>query len=409
MLGGWPAWVNRPSLRGLLTHAIERSSAAWTPRSEGDRFDAERVARHIAEMTDRITVTYRVRTDAASIAARALAIAVEQSVEMPLEAITDASVLRDVVGQVQDIADLGDGSFAARIDLAQATIGADAGQLFNILFGNVSLQGDVTLHDVVIPPELARAFAGPNLGMHALREKVGATKRAFTCSAIKPQGLPVAGLADLAARFAEGGIDYIKDDHGMADQAYGRFADRVPAIAAAIRATGAATRYVPSLSGNLDAMRAQMRIALDCGLEAVIVAPMLAGFSNVQALVRGFPTTAFFAHPTLGGAARIAPDLLIGKLFRLLGADAVIFPNHGGRFGYSPDTCRRLAANATGANPDLKPERLYGVEAGLGGLGASLVALLIRGLIRTQHRARVRPIRPSPRRRGSRPRSSYMI
>ena len=84
MLGGWPAWVNRPSLRGLLTHAIERSSAAWTPRSEGDRFDAERVARHIAEMTDRITVTYRVRTDAASIAARALAIAVEQSVEMPL-------------------------------------------------------------------------------------------------------------------------------------------------------------------------------------------------------------------------------------------------------------------------------------------------------------------------------------
>ena len=64
---------------------------------------------------------------------------------------------------------------------------------------------------------------------------------------------------------------------------------------------------------------------------------------------------AFFAHPTLGGAARIAPDLLIGKLFRLLGADAVIFPNHGGRFGYSPDTCRRLAANATGANADLKP------------------------------------------------------
>ena len=52
------------------------------------------------------------------------------------------------------------------------------------------------------------------------------------------------------------------------------------------------------------------------------------------------------AHPTMAGAARIAPPLLIGKLFRLLGADAVIFPNHGGRFGYSPETCRRLAQTA---------------------------------------------------------------
>ncbi len=306
-------------------------------------------------MITRLTATYRVRTDAASIAARAQAIAVEQSVEMPLDAITDAAVLRDVVGQVQDITDLGDGSFAVRIGLALASIGTDAGQLFNMLFGNVSLQDDVTLHDVDLPPELARAFGGPNIGMAALRTRVGATERAFTCSAIKPQGLPVPALADLAARFAEGGIDYIKDDHGMADQAYGRFADRVPAIAAAIRATGAATRYVPSLSGNLDAMRTQLRITQECGLDAVIISPMLAGFSNVQSLVRNFPTMAFFAHPTLGGAARIAPDLLIGKLFRLLGADAVIFPNHGGRFGYSPDTCRRLAANATGANPDLKP------------------------------------------------------
>jgi ribulose-bisphosphate carboxylase large chain len=55
---------------------------------------------------------------------------------------------------------------------------------------------------------------------------------------------------------------------------------------------------------------------------------------------------AFFAHPSLGGAARIAPALLIGTLFRLVGADAVIFPNFGGRFGYSADTCRLLADNA---------------------------------------------------------------
>ena len=47
-------------------------------------------------------------------------------------------------------------------------------------------------------------------------------------------------------------------------------------------------------------------------------------------------------------ALSVAPDLLIGKLFRLLGADAVIFPTHGGRFGYTPGTCLAIAKVARG-------------------------------------------------------------
>jgi len=59
----------------------------------------------------------------------------------------------------------------------------------------------------------------------------------------------------------------------------------------------------------------------------------------------------FFAHPSMGGAARIAPELLIGKLFPALGCGAVIFPTYGGRFGYSPETCRTLVRNARPALP----------------------------------------------------------
>src|SRR6185437_2827756 len=58
---------------------------------------------------------------------------------------------------------------------------------------------------------------------------------------------------------------------------------------------------------------------------------------------------AFLAHPAMAGAARIAPPLLLGKLFRLLGADAVIFPHHGGRFGYSVATCGAIASAARAA------------------------------------------------------------
>ena len=84
----------------------------------------------------------------------------------------------------------------------------------------------------------------------------------LTCSALKPQGLPAAALADLARRFAQGGIDYIKDDHGLADQAYSPFAQRVEVVAAALRSAerdGRRARYVPSLSGDLDGMRRQTR------------------------------------------------------------------------------------------------------------------------------------------------------
>ncbi len=132
-------------------------------------------------------------------------------------------------------------------------------------------------------------------------------RRAFTGSALKPQGLSPDGLAVLAERFARGGLDFIKDDHGLADQDYSRFADRVPpappAVARGAQATGHPTRYIPSLTGNLDQMRQQAALARDEGLDCVMVAPMIAGFSNVQAVVPSFPDMALFAHPSMGGAA----------------------------------------------------------------------------------------------------------
>jgi ribulose-bisphosphate carboxylase large chain len=165
-------------------------------------------------------------------------------------------------------------------------------------------------------------------------------------------------LAGLARRLYEGGIDYIKDDHGLADQAYSPFAARVAAVAAELRRIANrldASPYIPSLSGDLDAMRAQIAIAADLGVDTVMAAPMVMGLANFHRLVRDHPGVAFMAHPAMAGAARIAPALLIGKLFRMLGADAVVFPNHGGRFGYSPETCLSLAGAALDGRNGLRP------------------------------------------------------
>jgi ribulose-bisphosphate carboxylase large chain len=287
---------------------------------------------------------YRVRSDAGAIEARAQAIAIEQSIEAPLEAVRDEAVRRDIVARVGAIRDLGGGSFEVEIRLSHLTFGADAGQLLNMLYGNSSLQQDVELLDFRLDPELLGGFPGRGQGIAGLRARAGAPNRALTCVAIKPQGLPSAGLATLVERFALGGVDFIKDDHGIAD---GAFDERVRACAQAAQraadATGRLSHYVPNLSGNFVAMREQIARLREAGLGAAMVAPMIAGLSNAQALGAENPDIAFFAHPTMGGAARIAPPALM-RLFRLVGADVGIFPNYGGRFGYCQETCRAVAA-----------------------------------------------------------------
>ena len=305
----------------------------------------------------RIQAVYRVRSDAASIKARAQGIAVEQSVEMPLDPIGSAYVLNEIVGQVEDIADRGGGLFDVRIGLAPVTTGLEAGQLLNMLFGNTSLQTDVTLIDADFPEEIAKHFGGPHHGLAGLRARVKA-KGALSSTALKPQGLPPAELAKLAGAIALGGIDVIKDDHGIADQRYSPFADRVPAVAEAVakaaEKTGTPTLYMPSLNGNLDAFRRQIAVCRAAGITAVLVTPLLAGVAQVHTIVKENPDFLFMAHPSMSGVP-IAPSFLLGKLFRLYGADATIFPNHGGRFGYTPEECLRLADFARGDWPGLKP------------------------------------------------------
>ena len=325
----------------------------------------------------RFTAIYHVRADARSIEARAEAIAVEQSVEMPLSAIEDQRILDEIVGKVEDIRDIGNGAFAVRIALSAETAGGDAGQFLNMLFGNTSLQEDVVLHDAEFPDDVVAPFGGPNVGLDGLRARAGAAGRALTCSALKPQGLAPDRLAALAGRFARGGIDYVKDDHGLADQAYSPFAARCAAAADTLRTiaidTGRRTRYVPSLSGDLDALRAQIAAAKDNHIDTVMVQPMIMGLSNFAKLVAENRDVAFFAHPTLAGAARISPQFLFGKIFRMLGADALVFPNHGGRFGYTPETCRAIAQTALADWHGLKPA----VPVPAGGMTTNRVAEML--------------------------------
>jgi ribulose-bisphosphate carboxylase large chain len=293
------------------------------------------------------TATYRVAAPAAEIEKRARAIAVEQSVEMPVEAIHDRHVLENLVGQVAAIDQDGPHHYKVRVRLAVETTGFEASQFLNMAFGNTSMQPDVELLKLDLPEKLVAAFGGPRFGIDGLRTLVGAHDRALTCTALKPQGTAPAELAKIAATFARAGIDVVKDDHGIANQSYAPFAARVAAVqravAAANRETGLRCAYAPTISGSPRTLVEQVHIAREEGVGVVLFAPMLSGLPMLQELVREHLGMPVLAHPSFAGAQRIAPPLLIGKLFRLFGADATIFPNHGGRFAYSPATCKGIA------------------------------------------------------------------
>jgi ribulose-bisphosphate carboxylase large chain len=61
------------------------------------------------------------------------------------------------------------------------------------------------------------------------------------------------------------------------------------------------------------------------------------------------------AHPSFGGAQRFSPDALFGTLYRLYGADAVIFVGYAGRYGTPRATCGALADNLRRPLHGLRP------------------------------------------------------
>jgi ribulose-bisphosphate carboxylase large chain len=296
-----------------------------------------------------INVTYRISADRAELDGIAQALALEQSVEVSAAVVTDPFVAANIMGRVAAVHPAADGPHEVVIRLATATTGFDVAQTVNMLFGNSSLQPHIELIDVEFPPDFLARFSGPRYGVDGIRRQLHSGHRPLTCAALKPQGLSSEALASLAYTLASNGVDIIKDDHGLADQAYSPFAQRVAACQLAIsrarRETGRACIYAPSLVGSPSALVAQARIAREEGVGAVLLAPALIGMPVFHELITTHVDVPVIAHPAYGGAVRVAAPLLLGKIFRWLGADAVIFPNFGGRFTYSREDCARIASN----------------------------------------------------------------
>lgn len=292
---------------------------------------------------DPVRATYRLHVEPADAVERAEGLAIEQTAELPPTAMEFHP--EAWAGSVESVEAEPDGTVRATIAYPGAATAADPAQLLNVLFGNAALLGDVTLIAVEVPASLRATLGGPRHGIFGIRAATGVEGRPLTCAALKPMGASPETLAARCETFARAGIDVIKDDHGLADFPGCRLEARLEACLGALdraaEVTGRRALYAPNLVGSPRGLARDLDLAVQRGAGAVLVAPMLVGLPAFHELARESPVPVL-AHPAWA-ATRVAPEALLGTLFRLFGADAVLFPHAGGRFPWSEATCRRLA------------------------------------------------------------------
>jgi ribulose-bisphosphate carboxylase large chain len=292
--------------------------------------------------SDLIEIDYQVTNgDPAQIAE---AIRVEQTIEFPFD-LAPAWIQGEVVGQVLETS-----KPSVTIGYHPGVAGGGLVQLLNLLWGNVSLFPGVRITDFRLPEPVLTQFRGPRFGILGLRAMFDALERPLLCTAVKPMGSSPDELAAMAATLATAGFDIIKDDHGLADQPWATWKQRVSTVAEAVNAASSAadTRsvYMPSLNVPADLLRESAFFAKEAGAGALLVLPGICGFDAMRSLADDdHLALPIMAHPSFLGSNVVSPNqgldhgVLFGTLMRLAGADISIFPNYGGRFSFSPAEC----------------------------------------------------------------------
>lgn len=299
--------------------------------------------------TTHFTITYKLISDSVYQAEElAHKISLEQSVEMPAETVPESasSSLPEVAG----VKAIDETCWEAVIRYPVSIIDGDATQLLNVLYGNISLLDHIKLVDIS-DDCFTEILSGPSFGIEGIRKLLNIYQRPLSCTALKPVGLSSADLGALAQQFARGGIDIIKDDHGLANQSRASFTQRVIQCVNAIRNaeqhSGKRTCYFPNITTSPASILSRFQQAAELGADGVLLCPQLAGMEAMHEISKTAQIPVM-AHPAFSGPYVIPKktgftmQLYYGKIWRAFGADAIIYPNTGGRFRFSEETCLSL-------------------------------------------------------------------
>ncbi len=302
---------------------------------------------------DRFSIVYRITGTENEAYARAQDICLEQTVEFPAELVPLGFIQDHLVGQITKFEADGPDSYMATISFAVETAANELTQLLNVIFGNISIKPGYRVEEINLPDSILDLYKGPRFGKEGLRELLKVPQRPLLFTALKPMGLSSEKLAELAYQFALGGIDIIKDDHGLTNQGFAPFEERVRLCAAAVERANAETGhnciYAANVTAPHDEVMSRAKYAKENGARGLLLAPGLVGYDTMRSLAEDdtialpvFSHPAFLGSYVLGSDSGISHFALFGQIARLAGADGTIYPNYGGRFSFSRAECRSI-------------------------------------------------------------------
>ncbi len=267
-------------------------------------------------------------------------------------------------------------------------IGAQIPLLLATVYGESASSGQLRLLDLHLPEPFVGAFKGPKFGVEGIRELVGATDRPLLITIMKPAlGLTPKESAEVFYQAAVGGSDAVKDDELLVSHPWSQFVDRVReherAAQQAFDETGHRTLYFVNITDRPDRLVSNAYRAIEAGASALMVDFVTVGTSALSMLADdpAIPVP-ILGHLAFAGAIYASPwsgvssHLVLGKLPRLAGADAIMYPSPFGTLQYARSKHLRLARTMT--------DPFYGLRRTLptlgGGLHPGLVARLIDDL-----------------------------
>ena len=302
----------------------------------------------------RFFVIYRVFADNEKEASqRAEAISLEQTVEIPRDIVPSGYIEDVILGQIENISYETEGQFIVTMSYSPDSVGTELPQLLNVIFGNSSIQRGLKVLSLDLGTELTKRFPGAKFGITGVRNMSNRHTGGLISAVIKPQGSSVDNLVRISYRCALAGADIIKDDHGLTNQHMAPFKERCERICAAVEEanakTGGSTLYFPNIAGHSSEINQFAQFAKNAGAGGVLIMPGLFGFDAINRLARdddfGLP---IMSHPSFLGPYVLSGDtgfthgMMFGVLQRLAGADISIFPNVGGRFGFTAAECKSI-------------------------------------------------------------------
>lgn len=304
---------------------------------------------------ERFTVEYSLFGTRADVEQIAFAIIVEDTVEFPYELLPEGEIKDQIVGKIEELSEIGENHFKAVISYAIEITAFTIAQFLNVVLGNISLMPNIKVERFTLPVSLAAKYSGPRFGRKGLRELLDVPTRPLICTALKPMGLTYKELAEMGYQVAKGGMDIIKDDHGISNQTYSQFRERIQhnqeAIAKANSETGFKSIFLPNITGRADELLENAYFAKKIGCGGLMVLPAHTGWDAVRMLAEDenlklpiMTHIAFHGCYTVSPTSGFSPFAWVGQVSRVAGSDMSIFVNFGSRFANTVEECLSAVA-----------------------------------------------------------------